>query len=182
MGSTLPLPIISISQTRDLVSAFIKNVEQRGLSKETTRWYNSYLQRFILTHPGIISMSPEPLEDFIASYTSGDERRHGAYRALRAFYGFVSKRYDLANPMLKVRPPRRRHKEKAALSIDELKQLLDADIQPEWLKTLVLLLADSGCRIGEVASLNKDDIGQDTIKVDGKTGQRVVTCFSNNKG
>jgi len=119
-------------------------------------------------------MAPEPLELFIASYTSGDERRHGAFRALRAFYGWTSKRYDMANPMDKVSPPRRRHKEKSALSIDQLKQLLDADITPEWVKTLVWLLADTGCRIGEVSGLNKDSIGEDTIKVSGKTGERIV--------
>lgn len=178
MSTPLPPPTISISQTHDLVTAFIRNAEQRGLSLETIRWYNSYLDRFTITHPGIIPMSPEPLESFIASYTSGDERRHGAYRALRAFYGFCSKRYDLANPMDKVKPPRRRHKEKSALSIDELKQLLEADIKPEWVKTLVWLLADSGCRIGEVVGVNKDDIYQDTIKVNGKTGQRIVPISS----
>lgn len=162
------------SQTQDLVTAFIKSAENRGLSRETIRWYNSYLARFTLTHPGIVPTAPEPLEEFIASYTSGDERRHGCYRALRSFYGFLSKRFDMANPMTKVRPPRRRHKEKTALSIDELKQLLETEIQPEWVSPLLWLLADTGCRIGEVAGLDKDAIGQETVKVNGKTGERIV--------
>lgn len=174
MAQISSTPTRIILQTREMVSVFMRNAENRGLSLETIRWYNSYLHRFAREYPEL-PMSPEPLECFIASYTSGDERRHGCFRALRTFYTFICHRHDLPSPMGKVIPPRRSRKEKPALSIDELRNLLEChDIKPMWIKTLLYLLADTGIRIGEARGITRDDIMDDRIKVKGKTGQRIV--------
>lgn len=156
-----------------MTNAFLKNAEQRGLSFETIRWYGSYCYKFANTYPEL-PLKPEPLEEFIASYTSGDERRHGCYRCLRAFYGFISHRHDMANPMDAVRPPRRRPKTKAALSIDQLRTLLECQELKPWVKTLIYLLTDTGIRIGEAHGITRDCVLEDSVKVNGKTGERLV--------
>lgn len=156
-----------------LVTQFYKHCENRNLSPETVRWYQSFLTRFTQTFTEL-PLKTDDIETFIGSYISGDERRHGAWRALRSFYGFVSKSHDLQNPMNKINPPRRRAKEKPCLTLEQLRKLLTCPEHPQYMKALLTLLVDTGMRIGEAACIKKADIGENTINISGKTGERIV--------
>lgn len=165
--------------TKELIHTYLVNCERRGLSQETIRWYSSYLRAFAVQYPELPT-EPEPIEAFIYSYSNGDERRHGAFRTLRAFYNFIEQRIfldeklALANPFHKMVPPRRTPKEKWALTLEELRQLLEYPRHSPIIRILLYLLSDTGIRIGEAVSLEAEDIGFDSVKVTGKTGQRIV--------
>lgn len=163
--------------TLDAVLKFLKSGEERGLSRHTVRWYRGILNPFANIYP-TLPQDPESIEQFIGSFTSGDERRHGAFRVIRTFYSFLAGRYDLPNPMLRVRPPRVRPKEKPTLSLEQLKTLLDYPSHPPMVRALLFVLAATGVRLSEAGGLvGKDILDNNRIKVNGKTGARVIPVF-----
>lgn len=172
-------PNSSLPNTTDLVHTYLVNCERRGLSPATLRWYGFFLKNFAREYSEL-PVKPEPIEEFIYSHKTGDERRYGAFRCLRAFYNFVESRVfieqklDLVNPFTKILPPRRSPKEKWALNLDELRRLLEYPEHDPIIRTLLYLLADTGIRIGEAASLISDNVFSDSVKVKGKTGERIV--------
>jgi len=119
----------------------------------------------------------EQIEDFIASCQAGDERKHGYYRALRAFYTFLHRRHKIPNPMEYIDAPRRKPKKPKPLIIDELDQLLAYPHLPK-IKAALLFLADTGCRVGEAADLTPSDLTKTAwgyiARIRGKTGDRLV--------
>lgn len=163
-------------RTEQAISLFLKSRQAKGLSPQTLRWYRGILDAFA-RQQGKLPKTPEAIESFISSCTAKDERRHGYYRALRAFYRFLHKRYGIPNPVEKIEAPKRTRKTPLALTPDQLDQLLRFP-HPVAIKTALLFLADTGCRIGELSSLQPDDLSQAPwgylAKVNGKTGERLV--------
>jgi len=163
-------------ETYGAIELFLKSCKAKGLSSETIRWYRGILLKFCNLYPTIPD-SPEDIDEFLVNCKAGDERRHGYYRAIRAFYGFLRKRYQISNIIEMVDPPRRKHKEPRPLMPDELNQLL---IYPHKskIKAGLLFLADTGARVGEAARIHPNDIIETPnghiVKISGKTGSRLV--------
>lgn len=158
--------------TVDLAESFLASCASRGLSRQTTTWYGTYLRSFGRLYPSL-PMEPVAIEAFIGSYR-GDERRHGAYRTLRTFYNFLENRFELPNPVNKIKPPRRTQKEKSIPSLEDLKKILEYSGRKKYIRAALYVLADTGARIGEIHSLESGDIGQASIRVRGKTGERII--------
>jgi len=178
MVQSSQLPNKSISESSQLVTvnmvgAFRTSCEHRGLSQNTLRWYSGVLSSFAREYPEL-PLVPEPLEAFIASFKTGDERRHGVFRILRTFYNYIAERFTHPNPMLKIKPPIVKPKDKYALSLEQLKTLLEYPGHTKMIRALLYLLADTGIRLGEAASLAGKDVHEDCIKVCGKTGERII--------
>lgn len=165
-------PESSLLHTEDLVKAFIVICENRGLSPRTLKQYRQKLMAFAKLYP-VLPARPEPIEEFVHNICAGDETRLGYYRCLKAFYNVICLRHGLDNPFRYIRQPQATLKEKAALTLEQLKKLLDYPHE-DWVKTLLLFLADTGCRIGEAANLTVEDIFPDTVRLNGKTGQRII--------
>jgi integrase len=64
--------------------------------------------------------------------------------------------------------------ERPALTIEQLKKLLEYPYHSNLTKGLLYFLADTGVRIGEAANLTSEDIFEDSVKVNGKGGQRII--------
>jgi len=135
-------------------------------------WYGVLLRRFNYACPELPT-EPGAIERFLGDLQGSDETRHGYYRALRAFYGWASKRLKVKNAMKKLSPPRRQKKRPRTLTLAELGWLLAAPLG-ERDRALVNLFIDTGIREGEAVGLGRDDIEDETIVVEGKTGQREV--------
>lgn len=103
----------------------------------------------------------------------GDSTTLKTLDAVQAFYRFICKRHSLPNPIELVDAPIRHKKVRPTLSTNELSELC---IQPKTLRdtALITLLIDNGVRSGEAVSLKRQNIFDDHIKVDGKTGEREV--------
>lgn len=173
MKTTSKPPETSLQDTITLVNAFLDNCRARGLSKETLRWYSDFLLKFAAQYPELPD-SPEPLEQFIYHFQSSDSRRHGAYRAVRSFYNWCERRYSINNPMKATTAPKVKPTERPALTMEQLKKLLEYPYQSNLTKALLFFLADTGCRIGEAATLHSDNIYDNSVKVKGKTGERII--------
>lgn len=159
--------------TQECIERFIDSCRDRGLSKYTVRWYLGILKPFSLAHPELPT-DALVLEKYIGGCTAGDERRHGYFRAIRSFYYYLERQGLAVNPVKNLKPPRVRTKSKQTMTAEQLRQLLDYPGHSERIHALLWFLVDTGARVGEAAGLTGADIGVNTVKVNGKTGSRIV--------
>jgi integrase/recombinase XerD len=102
------------------------------------------------------------------------------YRALSSLFNFLIRDEVLdSSPLVKIKVPRAEKKVIKALSRDEVNQVISSlgnSFEGRRNKAIILILIDCGLRLGELLSLKVSDVNmeQQLIKVDGKTGERVV--------
>lgn len=166
-------------KTSEAVDKFLQHCKAKGLAELSVRWYTHLLGNFAAVYEDL-PVDPAVLEGYIASYPSGDQRRHGLFRGLRALYRFCYKRFDTPNTMGKVSAPKRAKKEKPTLTLDELNRVLEHPGQSKPARALLYLLADTGCRISEARNIRWEDILDGCrLRIDGKTGERIVPLSEN---
>jgi len=156
-------------RTETHVSEFLHS---RDVSAATLSWYRQKLTRFASSYPELPDR-PAPIEAFLATFNGRPWTKHAYFRALRAFFRFLSKRHKLPNPMDDVQAPRRPKKVMPTLQAHELMRLLASASTPQD-KLVLTLLIDTGIRTTELANLRTQDIKRHTIIVNGKTGQLEV--------
>ncbi|MFA5389527.1 MAG: tyrosine-type recombinase/integrase [Candidatus Omnitrophota bacterium] len=162
--------------TASAIVTFLKSRQAKGLSKRTIDWYRVILERFSYSFPDLPD-NPGAIEDFLIQCRAGDERRHGYYRTVRAFYRFLTRRYDMKNIVNMVDAPKRLKKKPRPLTLDELDQLISYP-HPLRISAAIMFMADTGARVGETAELDPSDLlisdWGSVARINGKTGERVV--------
>ena len=164
-------------RTKDAMDIFINSRRASGVSPETIRWYKDIFRKFEAKCYDLPE-TPNLIIDFMASCSVGDERLHGYYRALRAMYNYLDLRlHSYPNPMKCVPQPKRKPKIPRPLMPEELDQLISYPHPPN-IRAALMFLIDTGCRIGELANLQLNDITKTPYgymaRVTGKTGTRLV--------
>ena len=159
-------------RTDQALSEFINSRISANLSPRTIEWYEDRLSPFVKPCPNL-PRRPEPIEDFLASVQGSPETKRDSFNALRTFFKFICQRHRIPNPMEAVTPPRRPKTRMATLEANELVMLLQPvdDLRD---RAILTLITDNGMRAGEVCSLLKHNIKQETVLVCGKTGWREV--------
>ena len=159
-------------RTDQALREFIKSRISSNLSPRSIEWYEDRLRSFLKFCPNL-PRRPEPIEDFLASVHGSPETKRDTFNALRTFFKFISQRHRIPNPMEAVCPPRRPKTRMATLEDFELVKLLE---QAEDLRdrAILTLLVDNGMRVGEMCSLLKHNVKQETVLVCGKTSWREV--------
>jgi integrase len=164
-------------KTKEAIESFLYSCRARGLSCRTIDWYADILRKFGLIYLKL-PRKPSDCEAFIISCPGGDERRHGYYRALRAFYNYALERLRVKNnPMVYIKAPRVKPKLPRPLTPEQLNQLLSFPHRGR-IKAMLLFLADTGARPGELVSLSPTDLidapSGYIASVTGKTGERFL--------
>jgi len=145
---------------------------RQGLSPRTIQWYKGELSKLLEFCPGVPA-EPECIEEFLNLITGSPETKHAYYRAIKAFYQFLYKRYGFKNPMDSILAPYCPKKVMPTLEPEEMLRMLNlADNTRD--KALLTVLIDTGSRAGEIANLRKQYVGINTILVNGKTGERQI--------
>ena len=102
------------------------------------------------------------------------------YRALSSLFNFLIREEVLEyNPLVKIKVPRAEKKVIKALSGNKVNQIISSlknTFEGKRNKAIILVLVDCGLRLGELLNLKAIDVNmeQQLLKVDGKTGERVV--------
>ncbi|GAI47782.1 unnamed protein product, partial [marine sediment metagenome] len=120
-----------------------------------------------------LPFNPDDVQAFIAERGGTPETQHQEWRNLSAFYNFLHKRYSYRNPMNLVSPPRVLPKVMPTLEALEI-SLLPLFVDNPRDRALVVLFLDTGIRATEAMDLQRKDIKEDYILVNGKVGQRAV--------
>jgi len=159
-------------RTEQALREFLNSRISANLSPRTIEWYDDRLNSFAKSFPNL-PRRPEPIEDFLASVQGSPETKRDSFNALRTFFRFICQRHRISNPMEAVTPPRRPKTRMPTLEANELMMLLQlADSLRD--RAILTLIVDNGMRAGEVCSLLKHNIKQETVVVCGKTGWREV--------
>ena len=159
-------------RTEQAVREFLASRIAANLSPATIGWYKNRLLPFVRSCP-TLPRRPEPVEYFMAEIQGSPETKYDVYRALKTLFKFISSRRRLPNPMEQVQAPRCPKTLMPTLEIGELMRLLHSAASPRN-RAIITLLVDCGVRAGEVCSLLKHNIKQETIIVHGKIGWREV--------
>ena len=159
-------------RTEQALREFIASRSAANLSPATIEWYKDRLLPLAKCCRNL-PRYPEPIEQFLATIQGSPETRWDCYRALKTFYRFMSSRHKIPNPMDAINPPRRPKTLMATLEPNELMGLLHSAQDPRD-RAILTLIMDNGVRAGEVCSLLKHNIRQETVVVYGKTGWREV--------
>ena len=168
-----------------LVGAFLADPEIIRLRPNTRRQYRWALDRLITHFPTL----PQSRGELAVVLTDGlgVASRRQMVKHIRRFYAWCVDvaAADTVNPVLKLRPERRRRTAPKVLSRPEIRRLLDAafpesqslthgkQLSAERDLTMVQVMLDTGIRGDELANLGVVDLG-DKLHIRGKTGERDV--------
>lgn len=136
----------------------------------------------------VLPTEPEPIEHFLAnlrirSHNYPGRRgkkvsatyRHNIGRSIGQVYKWATKRNKISTDVwLSVEKPVRPRTEPYWLEEAELELLLTHPGHSDRERALLFVLADTGMRIGEAASLTVGNLSHDRAIVHGKTGMRIV--------
>lgn len=134
--------------------------------------YRRLLTRF-LTAFAEIPEKPETIEMFLAGLNVGALSKHNYWRAIRGFYIFLHKRYQVDNPTDTVRPPHVSPKVMPTCEPAELRRIMLAANTPRD-RSILTIFYDTGIRPGELRMLRPEDVHDGYIIVNGKTGERQI--------
>ena len=165
--------------TEEALCEFIASRIAANLSPATIGWYKDRLLPFTRSCR-TLPRRPEPVECFLTTIQGSSETKFDVYRALKTFFRFIGSRHRIPNPMDAIKPPRRPKTLMPTLEIGELMRLLHSAESPRD-RAIITLLVDCGARAGEVCSLLKHNIKQETIIVHGKVGWREVPISEETK-
>jgi site-specific recombinase XerD len=153
-----------------LLALFI-NGRRQGLTPNTIKFYKDVLRPFISRFP----LTSDGINSYLTSLTCKTITKDSYFKGIRAFINWcVRNEYLHDNPLLKVDPPKPEKRVLPSLTQDQVDYLIEYvdDVRE---KAIISLLADSGMRVSELASVTMDNIDWDnhTILIWGKgTKQR----------
>ena len=157
--------------TRDAIDAFILECRSRNLSDFTIISYRWALGKLASAYSELPA-TVDPLIEFQASLELGSESRYDIWRVLRTFYTWASARYDTPDPMASIKRPQRDHLLPRTLEVEEIRHLIST-ISDQRDLAMVMLILDTGMRLGEVAGLRWPHIrGNRILIVKGNGGKQ----------
>lgn len=173
------------------LEAFRLRCRAQNLSSLTCGWYAQILKPFgeFLEESGVESVR-EVAPDLIRRYLDELRGRNNSgtiartYGGLRCFFGFLSReRLIPQNPFALVEKPRMERKLIQPLSMDQARLLLSAPNQKRFIGqriwTMMILILDTGLRLGEVISLRVDRVNFEAgvLQVMGKGNKERAVPF-----
>ena len=191
-----------VTTIKQAIDSFLLSCKVEGKSYGTIECYSDKLKGFLwyatnYQWPNSISaITTDHLREFLAYLRETPHRFNSTcpramkpvnsttiqkyYRALSALLNWSVREGILeTNPLVKIKVPRAERKVVKSLVHREVNQLLGAlgnTFDGVRNKAIVLILVDCGLRLEELLNTKLGDINmeQQLMKVDGKTGERVV--------
>lgn len=171
----VPIEQVKLVSTVEVIDKFLaaKSLHVKPVSLKS---YQLNLGTFARHYP-ILPTEPEPIEQYLGRYSSGNTGINNIDTVLRLFYRFAHERLGLSNPMNKIERPKGKAKPPEHITIMQAQALLNA-IQTDRERGLVYCLLGLGLRLSEVRRLRLVDIGEDTILIHGKERDEPMPLLS----
>jgi integrase len=160
------------AQGEALLEAFLADRRARSLSERTISFYAHYVGRFVSACD-----SPHDLPYFLNSLSCSPGGKHAYYRAIRTFLVWAYEEGYLET-LPRFRPPKVPKPLRYAVSIDDIPTLL-GNCTCTRDELIVTLLADTGLRVSELASIRVVDVHleSETIRVWGKGAKERIVRY-----
>ena len=162
-------------RTSEAVDLFLKSRRDSMLSEDTILLYQWVLTKLEIEFPTNLPTTRRELQFLFNEHSNLAPASQMTIRnRLRVFWAWLQEE-DLceSNPVAKMPIPRQRPTMPRVLSEKETQRLLMAATSERDRAVLVVLL-DTGLRVGELASLTRNNARPDGLTVNGKVGERVV--------
>jgi site-specific recombinase XerD len=192
---------------RSLINGFLLNAKVEGKSPQTVSYYREKLRNFLWyaeaygLPQAIGEITTQHIREFLAWLRDTEHRWNSTnpaankplspatirryYASLRAMFNWAINEGLIAdNAVLRIKPPKEPRKVIKALSNEGVEQLLgalDRGFEGIRNKALIMLLIDTGLRLGEVSNIALEDVDleRQTILVMGKGGKERRVRFGN---
>ncbi len=157
----------------------------RGLTAKGEIWLRETLSKFLQWLPvSLAEADTETIITFLSQYDDKPWRKHSFYRALRTYWKWASRTYDIPNPFLDrhgnqaIDAPKTPSKVLYTLTPEIVSLLIEAAPTMRD-KALISLLADSGGRRAEIVSIQMAnlDLVRCRIRVWGKNRKQGWLVF-----
>ncbi|MFC1994339.1 tyrosine-type recombinase/integrase [Chloroflexota bacterium] len=193
---------MSKTTIKQAIDSFLLSCKVEGKSYGTIDCYSDKLKGFLWYATnyqwpdGIEAITTNQLREFLAYLRETPHRFNSKcpramkpinsttvqkyYRALSALFNWsISEGILETSSLVRIKVPRAEKKVVKALDSNEVSQLINAlgnTFEGKRNKAIVLVLVDCGLRLGELLNLKLSDVNieQQLLKVNGKTGERVV--------
>jgi site-specific recombinase XerD len=144
---------------KDYLELFLQSRQARGVTLGTLRYYRERLSKFI-ARVNYISADRQEIEKYLNSILPnqyGLATRHASYRAIKAFYRWLSIEYELPNPVAGVAAPILGKPILPSLSREQVLLLIE---QAETVrdKAIIALFTESGLRLSELVGIGPENI------------------------
>lgn len=168
---------------REVMEDFCEDQRYKGNSPATLTFYRDNFEHF-LKDTGLETLeelTSSAVRSWLLGHSHLSRTTLATYdRALRVLTGWAWKRgYVRTDPLADLPKPKARRTEPETFTPEQVRAILEAALagrNPKRNAALVVLLLDTGLRIGEAVSLTLHDINWPAgwLRVDGKTGPRSV--------
>ena len=168
------------SDNDQILTAFTQDRQARNLSPNTIRFYLEKLSvvRRVTDDWPLLTLTKANIQHILTSLPCSPGGKHAYLRTLRAFYAWAEESGLIAGSpchKLQIKVPRPlRH----VVALEAISPLLSACATLRD-RLIVSMLADTGLRLSELASIRLGDVnpGSQTIKVWGKGAKQRVVRF-----
>lgn len=164
----MAVPAVQPGAAEGLVAAYLAAGAARGLSAGTIDTY-----RWALARLPAAPWTAASLERALGELPLAPQSKHGLFRFWRVFFRWLEERHGLPSPLARVAAPVWRRRLPVTVPRGQLRRLVESAGSRRD-RALLLLLLDTGVRIGEAWALRPEDLRPGSIVVTGKTGQREV--------
>ena len=169
----------------EAVEEFLLSCCADGLSPRTVEWHRSHLKRLVsYLDKDVAAISAHDIRDFVAYVRNRSCRYvghpthppieggvsivtiHGCMRSVKRFFRWLEKEGVISeNPAARLRLPKLPSRVPKGIAPSDFRKLLACcngnKVQELRDRAIVLFLADTGCRAGEVCSLKVEDLNLD---------------------
>ena len=161
-------------RTAEAIEMFLVSRRALGLAPNTISTYQWALGKMLKVFPDELPGSRRDMYQVLERHSNlASDSLQGLWRKLRTFWIWVEDEGIAENFMARIPAPPRRTKLPRTLTPDDTAKLLEsAGCERDY--AAIVLLLDTGMRVGELASITRGSITPRGIVVSGKTGDRMI--------
>ncbi|MFC2022706.1 tyrosine-type recombinase/integrase [Chloroflexota bacterium] len=168
------------SDVKDYLNLFLQSRQANGVSSQTLRYYRDRLDNFV-SKVHYLKASRQEVENYLSSIPPnqyGLGTRHASYRAIRAFYNWLSSEYNFLNPITNIPAPILSKPILPSLGRNQVTHLI-GQCENTRDKSIIALFTESGLRLSELSNIKASDIDWQNriIRVLGKGRKEAYAPF-----
>ena len=161
-------------KTAAAVEQFLMTRRARQLSDNTIDGYKNSLSKMEALYPNELPNSPNQIyRIFLENSHLAPASILTLWRHFRVFWNWLESEDIAVNVMGRVSPPATSRKLPRHFSVSETHRLLGS-AKKQRDRAILAVLLDTGLRVGELASMTRDNTTPMGVRVSGKTGDRIV--------
>lgn len=166
---------------KEVFVGFMAEKKAEGVSNRTIEAYSYAIEPLIVSHPQL-PYKKHIIQEYVYSNNWSQQKRAFIYRHVNVFFNWAFREHGIDNVMTRILRPRIKGTTvRLYLTASEVRLLdlfLNDPEEEEHIRTrnkaMLYTLLDTGIRVGELLSMRFENIYEDSMLVNGKTGPRLA--------